>query len=194
MRSNTDFENGGQSDLSPAARRLASSPRRRRTFSYTPWALIEVEVEGVRSPSPSPLAKQLVCAYEFGNSLASYEDYQSDGAYSEDVWTVEDLAKEWSDSESRQCYIRVAGEAAQDGRVCAAAMSKPGSLGVKRQGNFSDTKWWFWMSIAILVIGLFISALPICALYVRRLGEDWCASEASEESSDDDDEKAKFMH
>jgi hypothetical protein len=194
LRSNTDFENGEQSDLPQAARRLASSPRRRRTFSYTPWALVEVEVEGVGRPSPSPPAKQLVCAYEFGNSLASYEDYQSDGAYSEDVWTVEDLTKEWSDSESRQCYIRVAGEAAQAGRACAAAMSKPGSLWVKRQGDLSDWKWWFWMSIAVLVIGLSIRAFPICAQHARRLGDDGCTSEASEESSDDDDEKPIFKH
>lgn len=114
----------------------------------------------------------MACAYEFGNSLASYEDYQSDGPYNQDVWTVEDLVKEWSESGSRQCYVRVAGEAEQAGQVCTIAMSEPGSLEDKRRANSSEYKKWLWLSIPTFVIGLCIFVVPAILAGYENLRSD----------------------
>lgn len=128
-------------------RRLATvvaDARRRRTFSYTPWALVEID-----GPADT---KQLSCAYEFGSTAASYGEYQSDGTYGGDVWQVESLVKDWASPFGRMCYARSAGSAAE-GR-CAMAMSSPGSMGERRQDDVNMWSRFLWFSIALSILAL----------------------------------------
>ena len=102
-------------------RSLADS-RRRRTFRYTPWALVTVE-DRLESR-----AKAISCAYEYGVPQASGQFYSGDGPYSPEVWKAEGVAKHWGNESSRPCWVRTQGQAGGPGEYCSVAMMVPGSL------------------------------------------------------------------
>lgn len=119
------------SDGDVDVRRLTTSDtRRRRTFSYTPWALVKVtppaSEDQFAPPSPAPVP-QVACAYEYGVPEASYKDYTTDGPYGDGVYTADALVRKWGATPSRECWVRDI-QSVSDGRACAVAMKPPGTL------------------------------------------------------------------
>ncbi|CAE7613278.1 unnamed protein product, partial [Symbiodinium microadriaticum] len=138
------------------ARSLKGDTRRRRTFRYTPWALVSLQKESFDSLDADEGNKQISCAYEYGVPVASSAQYSSDGPYSGDVWTVEDIAKKWGNVSTRPCWIRVRGEAGERLASCAVALEKPGALKDKAEGSLS-TAWsflWIALGLAVFCTGL----------------------------------------
>mmetsp|Transcript_77836 Transcript_77836/g.241198 ORF Transcript_77836/g.241198 Transcript_77836/m.241198 type:complete len:464 (+) Transcript_77836:64-1455(+) len=148
-----------------------TSSDRRRPFQYTPWALVEVKQRDIdgddvfAAPSPAA-ARRLVCAYEFGNPIAS-EDWKSDGAYQwgSGVWDVERVVSGWANRSQRHCWVRRAGRAAEDGRACATAMMSPGTLGQRRRATLELYWGYLWCSLVGVLIctPLLLYALCPCA-------------------------------
>ncbi|CAE7681972.1 SIAE, partial [Symbiodinium sp. CCMP2456] len=142
-------------DKAPA-RSLKGDTRRRRTYSYTPWALVSLQKESFDSLDADEGDKQISCAYEYGVPAASSAQHQSDGPYSGPVWEVEDLAKSWGNVSTRPCWIRMRGEAGERLESCAVALEKPGSLKDKAKERVS-TAWhllWFALGLAVCCTGL----------------------------------------
>ncbi|CAE7836651.1 Nudt22 [Symbiodinium microadriaticum] len=154
-------------DLEAEPRLLASS-RRRRTFSYTPWALVSVPTTQDLDFGDAPSNRQLTCAYEFGVPAASSANYQSDGTYSGDVWLVEDVAKEWGNKTSRPCWVRAAGEAGESLQTCAVALLEPGILQEVAKGSQTLMTKSFWVFLGISLV-LSLLAFPSLYRLVRRL-------------------------
>eukprot|EP00931_Biecheleriopsis_adriatica_P056460 TRINITY_DN33451_c0_g1_i1.p1 TRINITY_DN33451_c0_g1~~TRINITY_DN33451_c0_g1_i1.p1 ORF type:complete len:421 (+),score=53.46 TRINITY_DN33451_c0_g1_i1:45-1307(+) len=132
-------------------RHLTSSPRRRRTYSYAPWALVKVPLPH-DSFSSGDASSRLACAYEHGVPKASYGDFESDGAYSGAVWQVEDVVKKWGKHSHRQCWVRTEGRNAREGAECAVAMERPGALEEKRKNQLGSGWFWFWIQLGALMI------------------------------------------
>ena len=140
------------SDSEPAKlRRLSHDSRRRRTYTYTPWALVSVPSESTFSSfdSGSDDARQISCAYEFGVPAASAQLYHSDGPYSGDVWKVEDIAKQWGNVSTRPCWVRSRGESGERLAACAVALLKPGSLAIKADKTLSVMWSFLWVTLSL---------------------------------------------
>lgn len=143
---NSDFL--GEQIESPqvAARRLTSSPRRRRTYSYTPWALVEVQAEHGLDTSKTVLT----CAYEYGSPQASQGVYQgtADGTGGTDF---KSLVGDWISKET--CTVRMPGQSGAD--TCAVSFGNLGGLTEIQK----STIWWsrVWMIVFL------IASLPCCA-------------------------------
>lgn len=179
---------------SPRPRKLASSPRRRRTLAYTPWALVEVALPADQDEFSSGFGKtfqpQLTCAYQFGVPMASYGLYHSDGAYASfgDTWEVEGLTKQWGSSSTRKCWVRTVGRSSEDGAPCAVAMVSPESASEFKTGQV----WWnnLWMILhgSILLscccgaLSIFFGSPVTAAL--RALGYDSVSEETEPSDSD----------
>jgi len=103
-----------------AALRQLHNSRRRRTYRYTPWALVTVE------DSFDSETKPISCAYEFGVPQASGQIHQGDGPYKGDVWDAENVALDWGRDPVRPCWVRAQGQSASG--FCALAMIAPGRL------------------------------------------------------------------
>lgn len=158
-----------------AARRLTSSPRRRRTYSYTPWALVEVDVPPENGLDTSK--KVLTCAYEFGNPQASQGMYQGD-----DYWTGggTDLAKlieTWISHGS--CNVRMADQSGAD--TCAVSFGDLGGLTERQSGTIT------WSLVLVIVCSLaflfcfgcaVLAGLPPLMIFFRELREEMRANAA----------------
>eukprot|EP00439_Symbiodinium_sp_Y106_P040009 s2138_g4.t2 len=137
-------------DAAPA-RSLKGDSRRRRTYSYTPWALVSLKKESFDSLDAEDGNKQISCAYEFGVPVASSAQYRSDGPYSGPVWEVEKLAKKWGNVSTRPCWIRMRGEAGERLASCAVALEKPGSLKDKAEGSIQGAWSFLWIVLGLAV-------------------------------------------
>ena len=144
-------------------RRLTHNSRRRRTYSYTPWALVSVPktdtFDSLEGDSPES-DKQISCAYQYGVPAASSNIYQSDGPYSGDVWKVEDIAKKWGNASTRPCWVRVRGESGERLASCAVALEKPGVLKEYAEETVSVSWKMFWgtLCLAVLCTGMFAAS------------------------------------
>ncbi|CAK9036506.1 unnamed protein product [Durusdinium trenchii] len=78
-----------------APQRQLHDSRRRRTYRYTPWALVTVEDGDWVGDTDETATKPIVCAYEYGVPQASGQFYHGDGPYSGGVWDAENVAKNW---------------------------------------------------------------------------------------------------
>ena len=112
-------------------RELTGSSRRRRTYRYTPWALVTV-ADGKSDSKP------ISCAYEYGVPQASGQFYSGDGPYGTEVWEAEGVAKEWGNHSSRACWVRTQGQSGEPGEYCSVSMMVPGSL-KKRAVELKDS-------------------------------------------------------
>lgn len=157
-----DHDEGEQDNTN--GRNFSSSGRRRRTFSYTPWALVEVSpppkdvfdrraLLGPNRESSPTLGPRLRCAYEYGAPRESYQDYEGDGPYSGDTWKVEKIATDWGHEPERACWVRTTGLAAENGDECAVAMHPLGSLEKKRTQQTHN----LWMGFCFWLVCTFIS-------------------------------------
>eukprot|EP00747_Dinoflagellata_sp_TGD_P147001 gnl/TRDRNA2_/TRDRNA2_176751_c0_seq1.p1 gnl/TRDRNA2_/TRDRNA2_176751_c0~~gnl/TRDRNA2_/TRDRNA2_176751_c0_seq1.p1 ORF type:complete len:430 (-),score=39.07 gnl/TRDRNA2_/TRDRNA2_176751_c0_seq1:102-1391(-) len=177
-------------EVQERVRRLTqhSSPRRRRTYEYFPWAFVELPPRDKDSfgnegsfdagdeskPASGP---QFACAYPYGVPLASTDEYTSDGTYSGDVWTVEDIVKGWGKPSERPCWVRSVGSAAEHGQQCAVAMDAPGTLEEHRR---SDLRWvgiCFWINLALLIPCIGVDMFFGWQLYSARGGLSGIAAE-----------------
>ncbi|CAE7253754.1 Nudt22 [Symbiodinium pilosum] len=145
--------------------RLLASSRRRRTYSYTPWALVSVSktenLDFGYGADPSSSHRQLSCAYEYGVPIASSTNYHSDGSYAGDVWKAEDVAKQWGNKTSRTCWVRTTGEAGESLQMCAIALKEPGTLKEVARGSQDYLhKWLLW------AIGI---CLPFTAFFLYQV-------------------------
>ena len=114
-------------------RRLTTDSRRRRTYRYTPWALVTVD-------DPKAKAEESVaCAYEYGVPQASGEFYRGSGAYGSEVWDAEGVAMGWGNESTRACWVRTQGESGQEGEYCSVSMLVPGTL-KKRAEELKDCR------------------------------------------------------
>eukprot|EP00931_Biecheleriopsis_adriatica_P074467 TRINITY_DN48518_c0_g1_i1.p1 TRINITY_DN48518_c0_g1~~TRINITY_DN48518_c0_g1_i1.p1 ORF type:complete len:422 (+),score=49.53 TRINITY_DN48518_c0_g1_i1:66-1268(+) len=138
-----DVSDNDKDDVT-SGRRLSS--RRRRTYSYTPWALVRVQQAGDSANSEKSF---LTCAYEYGSPQASWHIYQGDDygvgayAYSREYGDADltSLIKNWTSKET--CSVRMAGQSGAD--TCAVSF---GELGGLSQRNASMTWWsWCWMIV-----------------------------------------------
>ncbi|CAE7210234.1 Nudt22 [Symbiodinium sp. CCMP2456] len=157
-----------QGDDLEAEPRLLASSRRRRTYSYTPWALVSVPtMQDLDFGGPSS-KQRLTCAYEYGVPAASSANYRSDGAYSGDVWKVEDVATQWGNKTSRPCWVRAAGEAGESLQTCAVALKEPGTLQEVAKSSQSLITTFFWVCLGISLVFTLL-AFPSLYRLVRRL-------------------------
>ncbi|CAJ1462407.1 unnamed protein product [Effrenium voratum] len=147
-----------------AKRQLATSARRRRTYRYTPWALVTIDKDSWDTEAEP---KSIACAYEYGVPQASGMFYSGDGAYSGDVWAAEGVAKDWGVQPSRTCWIRTAGSSR--GESCAVAMVMPGEMKEKAEAGLSITTTLFWMGFLCTVI-LGVAGGTMCYMYTKPAG------------------------
>ncbi|CAE7899623.1 unnamed protein product [Symbiodinium microadriaticum] len=141
-----------QAEEAPARRLATGSDNRRRTFSYTPWALVSVPKHSFDGDQDRGGHKQLSCAYEFGVPAASSAMYESDGPYkSADVWRAEDVAKKWGSLSTRPCWVRVRSEAGERLADCALALDKPGTLTDEATAKTQHAYRWLWISLGLAV-------------------------------------------
>eukprot|EP00429_Kryptoperidinium_foliaceum_P033741 CAMPEP_0176176276 /NCGR_PEP_ID=MMETSP0120_2-20121206/90295_1 /TAXON_ID=160619 /ORGANISM="Kryptoperidinium foliaceum, Strain CCMP 1326" /LENGTH=361 /DNA_ID=CAMNT_0017514323 /DNA_START=80 /DNA_END=1162 /DNA_ORIENTATION=+ len=96
--------------------------RRRRTYAYTPWALVEVPSQD------SAGGGTVTCAYEHGAPGATFGVHTTSGPDTT-FWSwggneAEEVNKEWvgklDHSRTTQCYVRIAGDAGRD--TCEVGM------------------------------------------------------------------------
>ncbi|CAE7222195.1 unnamed protein product [Symbiodinium natans] len=142
--------------------------RRRRTFSYTPWALVSLQPDSDRLDGDRDGAKQISCAYEFGVPAASSALYTSSGPYSGDVWKAERVAKAWGDVPTRPCWVRVRSEAGERLANCAVALDKPGTLKDQAKRKMEVAQICLWISLGLAVP---CTCCLIFLIYVRSGNE-----------------------
>mmetsp|Transcript_8239 Transcript_8239/g.19719 ORF Transcript_8239/g.19719 Transcript_8239/m.19719 type:complete len:424 (-) Transcript_8239:54-1325(-) len=142
-------------DAAPA-RSLKGDSRRRRTYSYTPWALVSLKKESFDSLDAEDGNKQISCAYEFGVPAASSALYKSDGPYqSADVWRAEDVAKKWGSVSSRPCWVRARSDGVKGLADCAPALDKPGALTdeATAKTELAQRRLWIFLGLSVFCTG-----------------------------------------
>lgn len=145
--------------------RATSSSRRRRTFSYTSWALVEVpsgsDVDS--SEKHSSDASDFVCAYEFGAPYASYKDFETDGPESSFFGlpvaadSTQAMTENWAAGATTDCFVRAPSN--PDAPTCAVAMEPPSNLGTRRSNELMTMKVLGGLCVAgglLSIVGLFL--------------------------------------
>ncbi|CAE7224897.1 Nudt22 [Symbiodinium natans] len=166
-------EEGGEGGEAPE--RLLHSSRRRRTYSYTPWALVSVsknEDLDFGYGDGGSASKHLSCAYEYGIPAASSANYRSDGSYSGDVWIAEGVAQEWGNHSSRTCWVRTTGEAGERLQTCAVALEKPGTLQAVAEESQSVVWKVFWWGLGISLGLTACSFVPLRRVFRQTFGRN----------------------
>mmetsp|Transcript_61648 Transcript_61648/g.144554 ORF Transcript_61648/g.144554 Transcript_61648/m.144554 type:complete len:429 (+) Transcript_61648:38-1324(+) len=147
---------------STPARKLRDS-RRRRTFSYTPWAVVSISGQDAEFSDEMKLSsKHVSCAYEYGLPSMSSNFYKSDGPYSGDVWRAEDVAKQWGNVSSRPCWVRAQGESGERLAACAVALEQPTELkkAIGLQQSWHYKLLWWELGIGML----FLPVIWLCGV------------------------------
>ena len=144
-------------EVAVAPTRRLSDTRRRRTFSYTPWALVSLPMDSFDSlDGEGDGDKQISCAYEFGVPAASSALYKSDGPYqSADVWRAEDVAKKWGSVSSRPCWVRARSDGVKGLADCAPALDKPGALTdeATAKTELAQRRLWIFLGLSVFCTG-----------------------------------------
>jgi len=153
-------------------RQLASIAR--RTYCYTPWALVTVEDE-----DPFHLrTKYIRCAYEYGVPQASHR-YCGTGPYNGgEVWDAENVALAWGKDPLRDCWVRTQSQSQSvNGGFCGVSMAIPGTLQEKARGDMHVTSILFYScTIFNLFLGYIfrnsiLEALKKCRAKRKRMLE-----------------------
>lgn len=139
--------------LDHASNRQLHNSRRRRTYRYTPWALVTVEDDALDYFSSSN-NKPISCAYEYGVPQASGQFYHGDGPYSGGVWKAENVALKWGKDPVRPCWVRTQGESA--GGYCSLALQVPGTLKEKARDLLKTVSILFWSCLCCTIVMLIL--------------------------------------
>lgn len=135
-------EDSGEEDSTD--RRLLSihggktNMRRRRTFAYTPWAL--VKVPGADEKSGGDI---VTCAYAFGAPVITKSDYTTSGPGGSQKWGAQTLAISWTSLKT--CQVRQVGPPGSD--MCAVAMETGGGRSAQLESSM------FAFTVLLWVLG-----------------------------------------
>jgi len=156
----------------------ADGSRGRRTFIYTPWALVEVHQIGLLENR-----SVLRCAYEYGSPMASFDHYSSAGAVSggssllerSSAWMLtqgepavdaHEVSSMWANSQETNCWVRTFGAPAADG--CAVSLREPGLLESRIQRKLIRAQ----KLIKYSLIAALVLCWPCCMLVLCNLRND----------------------
>jgi len=126
----------------PSEPRQLHSVRRRRTYRYTPWALVTVESSSEDS-FDLQTKSHIRCAYEYGVPQASGQFYSGDGPYDGGVWDAENVALAWGKDPLRDCWVRTQSQSVNGG-FCGLSMVIPGTLKEKARDTMHFTSIFFY--------------------------------------------------
>ena len=163
------------------SRRLKSDSSRRRTYQYTPWALV-IEAK----------TKKISCAYEYGVPRPSTDLYETAGARDVDGYGSEDhikanfVAQSWgAASKGRDCWIHNERKSG----ICSIALKPPDTLTGRADKLALTAKHHLilcilmFLSLCLLGCGVIVAAREMNATHQRRtfsplLGESTSVSES----------------
>ncbi|CAK9032180.1 unnamed protein product [Durusdinium trenchii] len=141
--------------VSESSRRLqATYSSRRRTYQYTPWALV-LERK----------TKEISCAYEYGVPRPSTDLYETAGTHDIDGYGSDDhlkadlVARKWGSGTKRDCWIR---DFSKDG-VCAIALKPPHALTTRAARKSITARHHLILSIAAFLTLLLLGCSVVVA-------------------------------